>query len=145
MRRPRITLWLLRAALTLHALVAVGQPLLIGGYLDGSFDMLGIHRGNGSALPGYAFLGTLAAVGYAVVGGGRWHPVPATLTMVLLEGVQAGVGFARVLAVHVPLGVLVVTGAIVLAIWSWTPRARLPRAARAAVEAAAGPAVQVTP
>jgi hypothetical protein len=134
----------LRALLALHALVAVGQPLLIGAYLDGAFGMLSGHRSDGLLLPVLAVLAAVAGAAYATVGRGRWHPVAACLTIALLEGVQIGMGFARILVVHIPLGILIVVGAVRLAIWSWTARAGRPRDA-ASLPAAPEPVEQVAP
>jgi hypothetical protein len=124
---PRVTLWLLRLALALTATAAVAQPVLIGGYLDGAFDLIGVHGANGSVLLTLTMLAGLAAVLYAWPGGGRPWPLLAVVVLWWAEAVQLAMGYARVLSVHVPLGVLVVASAAALAVWCWTPAARLPR------------------
>ena len=132
-RAPRATLWALRAGLSAHAASAVAQPLLIGAYLDGNFDLLASHRANGQVvLPVTLLLAGAAALAYAVAGRGAWHPVAALATLFLLEGVQIGMGYARVLTLHLPLGILIVVGSAALAWWSWTGRARRSRPPRAA-------------
>jgi len=40
---------------------------------------------------------------------------------------QTGFGYARQLALHVPLGVAIVTAAVLLAVAVWRPVMRLPR------------------
>jgi hypothetical protein len=117
----------LRLTLGLHAAAALAQPILMGGYLDGDFDLLAAHALVGSLLPVTALLALAAAVAYALVGRGAWHPVPALATLFLLEGFQIGMGYARVLTLHLPLGVLIVACALALAGWSFTPRARRTR------------------
>jgi hypothetical protein len=119
-----VSLWVLRTVLALHALAALAQPILIGGYFDGHFDLLSLHRANGSLVPLLALVGVGAAVGYAVAGRGRWHPAMALTLLVVLEGLQIGFGYNRALAVHLPLGVTIVGCAVVLAVWSFTSRAR---------------------
>jgi hypothetical protein len=142
-RGPRITLWGLRGTLTVHAGLVVAQPFLIGAYLDGDFGQLAAHRNNGTLLlPSTALLALVAALAYAVAGRGPLHPVPAVLTVLVAEGFQLAMGYARVLTIHLPLGILIIVAASVLAGWSWTPRASLPRPARrspASQDADAGP------
>jgi hypothetical protein len=146
-RGPRTTLWILRGTLTLHAAVVVAQPFLIGAYLDGDFGQLGVHRDNGTLLvPATALLALLAAVGYGVWGRGPWHPVPAVGSLLVAEGFQIGMGYARAMTIHVPLGILIVVATAVLAGWSWTSRAGLPRPERPARPTSpAGPASEARP
>ena len=125
-RRPVITRWLLALLVTLHALLVVAQPVLIGGYLQGNFDLLSAHSLNGTTLPGSAFLALLAAVVYWARRGRAW-PVVALAALWFAEFVQMVVGHTRGLWVHVPLGVAIVGTAVVLAVWSWTRAAGRPR------------------
>jgi hypothetical protein len=118
---------MLRLALTLTAASAVAQPLLIGGYLDGSFDLIAWHAGNAAALISLVMLSGVAALAYVWPGGGRPWPLLALTVLWFAAGLQIGMGYARVLSIHVPLGVLVVGTAVALALWSWTPLARRPR------------------
>ena len=126
-RRPTATAWLLRAALTLTAASAVAQPLLIGGYLDGNFDLVAWHSTNATAVIVTVMLSGLAAIAYVWPGGGRPWPLVALVLLWFAAGFQTGVGHERVLSIHVPLGVLIVGAAVALAVWSWTPAARRPR------------------
>lgn len=118
-RRPVITRWLLTAALTLHGLVALAQPVLIGGYLDGHFDLVQVHGINGSLLMLTAFVAAVAAVAYWVAGGRGW-PTVVLAGLWFAEFVQLVLGYTRVLSVHVVLGVLIVGSALALAAWGWT-------------------------
>lgn len=126
-RGPRGTAWLLRLALTLTALSAVAQPLLIGGYLDGEFDLLAWHGGNAAALITLVLASGVAAIGYVWPGGGRPWPLLALVGLWWAAAIQIGMGYLRVLAVHVPLGVLIVGSAVALAVWAWTPSVHRPR------------------
>jgi hypothetical protein len=114
-----VSRWLLTAALTLHALVALAQPVLIGGYLDGNFDLVTVHGINGSLLMACAFLGAVAAGIYWAAGGRGW-PALASAAVWCAEFVQLVLGYTRVLSVHVVLGVLIVGSAVALAGWSWS-------------------------
>jgi hypothetical protein len=65
-------------------------------------------------------------VPYWLRGGAGW-PLLALSGLWLVEGFQIGMGYALVMAVHIPLGVAVVGVAVWLAIWSWSPSSRRPR------------------
>ena len=43
-----------------------------------------------------------------------------TVVAFFAVGIQIGLGYARILAVHVPLGVAIVTTAVLLAVWTWS-------------------------
>jgi hypothetical protein len=110
---------LLRILLSLIALVAALQPVSIGQYLDGRYALLEMHSGVATGAEMLALLLIPAVIWYLLVGGRSW--VLFTLLLSVAIEVQALMGYVRVLAVHIPLGVAVVGGAIGLAIWSWTP------------------------
>jgi hypothetical protein len=120
-RRRGFTVWLmlLRVLAVLHALAAIGQPLWIGQYLNGLYTWLGIHSAGAVAVVLFSFGLSLIGIGYAISGGRVWVPVVCWL-LLFVEQVQSGMGYAGLLAVHVPLGVLVVTAAVLLAVWSLT-------------------------
>jgi hypothetical protein len=130
--KPRVTLWLLRALLTVQAVAAVAQPVIAGRYLSGDFDALAIH----AAVAGLMMLATIAAFVAAVLywfasRGAGW---PALTLVALLVAViaQMALGAIRVLAIHIPLGVAIVAIAVALAVWSFRPaaqRTRMPRVA----------------
>jgi hypothetical protein len=128
-RRPVVTLRLLRAVLTAHLLVVLAQPLLAGRYLAGDVDAIEVHGLVGDLLPAVVLLVAVAAVAHVVATRSRWWLLPVAGLLFLAEGLQVGMGHARVLAVHVPLGVAVVVAAVVLAGWVWTPGAARARTA----------------
>jgi hypothetical protein len=122
-RRPRTTLGLLRALLTVHLLAMLGQPILAGLFLTGHVDAIAVHGIVGSVLVVFTMLVGVAALAYVMVVGGRWWVLAAVVLLFLAEGLQVGTGYARVLQVHIPLGVLIVTLSVLLAGWVWTPSA----------------------
>jgi cytochrome b561 len=132
--RHRWTAWPLRMLLTLHAAMAIAQPILIGRYLDGDFDRLATHGTNGSVLPAIVLLCLGGALCHWAIGRGRFWPVLATALLVPVEGMQIGAGHAHNLTVHIPLGTSIVALAVLLAAWSWTPRVHQSRACRATTE-----------
>ncbi|EXG79124.1 hypothetical protein [Cryptosporangium arvum] len=118
----KTTLWLFRLSLTVHAVCVLAQPILAGLYLDGSYDALGAHSLNGSILPATGMVVGAAALAFWIAGGAGW-PLLAYATLWLAEGFQIGVGYARVLAIHLPLGVTIVVLTVWLTVWVWLPRA----------------------
>lgn len=126
-RGPRVTLWVLRLMTTLHVLAVLAQPILAGDYLSGHFDALGRHSMNAHIVTGFSFLAIIAALLYRWPGRGNgWIPLVAVL-LLFAEVFQEGMGYARMLAVHIPLGVSICVLAVLLLIWVWRPSARRPR------------------
>ena len=124
-RRPRVALWLLRAVLTAHLLAVLAQPVLAGYYLTGDMDAIGWHATVGSTLAAVALLVIAAAVGYVLVRRGSWWLPAVAVLLFLADGFQIGMGYERALEIHMPLGVAIVVGSVLLVGWSWTPvRAR---------------------
>ncbi len=122
-RGPRVSLWSLRVLLTAHLVAALLQPVLAGLFLAGDVDAVTWHGIVGSLV---ALLGLTAAVTgvvYVLGGRGRWWVLPVLSLVTIADTVQVGLGFAGVLGAHVPLGVAVVTGAVLLAVWVWSPSA----------------------
>jgi len=129
-RRLQSSLWLLRAVLTVHLLAVLAQPILAGMFLTGDVDAIEWHVTVGFTLVADGLLVIAAALGYVLVGRGRWEVLPAAVLLFLADGLQIGMGFGRVLEIHLPLGVAVVVGSVLLAGWSWTPFAGRARGAR---------------
>jgi len=111
--------WPFRVAITLAALMLVLQAVLAGQFLAGTFGALGMHRDNAT----YAGIMVLVAAACALLvwrpGRGPLWPFLATLALFGLIAVQIGLGFGRVLAVHVPLGLAIIALCGRLALWSW--------------------------
>ncbi|QGN31604.1 hypothetical protein [Microlunatus sp. Gsoil 973] len=136
--RPRVgfaaSRWVVRVLLSLTAVAAVAQPLTIGQYLDGRYALLQMHSAGAVALETFGLLLIPLVIWYVVAGGRVW--VLITILLAVAIEVQAVMGYVRDLGVHIPLGVAVVGGAIVLTIWFWSPYSakHRPRRARSAVE-----------
>lgn len=121
-RRPVITLWLLRITVLIHAVVVLSQSITIGQYMTGVFSMMKLHGTLGSMLTVCTMIMGAAAVAYVIAGGRIWI-IPALVLFFFLEGIQVGMGYAHTLSIHVPLGVLITVLALLLAIWVWMPSA----------------------
>jgi hypothetical protein len=125
-RAFRFWLALIRLSAVLQALFLVAQPVWIGQYLSGVYTLLGIHSAGGIIAVMTGFLLLFASLGYAVCGGRRWLP-PVALGLVVAEILQIHAGFTRNLALHIPLGVLVIVAGVSLAAAAFTGRIAAPR------------------
>ena len=123
------SLVVLRVVAVAHAAAACLQPVLAGSYLSGHGAAMRVHAPVGLSLFFVALTQLLTATIYWRSGGPGW---PALLSMALVaaEGVQITMGFARELAVHIPLGVGIVMTALVFAGWTFRPAARIRRTAK---------------
>ncbi len=122
-RRPRVTIWLLRIVLTVHVVAVLGQPILAGMFLTGDVDAITAHGTVGSILAAWDLLVIGVAIAYAIAARGRIGVPIATVAMFLLVGFQIGMGYSRELQWHIPLGVAIVTASLLMAFWVWTPTA----------------------
>jgi hypothetical protein len=125
-RAPRASLWVLRVVAVLVTLLVLLQPLFAGLYLSGSYDMLRGHEVNALVLS-LVGLGQLVAAIVFWARRGRGWPALLALVLVVAEQVQTGFGYARLLGVHIPLGVAIVVGQVLLTAWLLGRRARRPR------------------
>jgi hypothetical protein len=113
------TLLLFRTVVTVEAVLGVLQPFLAGGFLSGNYGMLDLHALNASAVGIVCLLQIVAAVLLWRPGGGPAWPAQASAALFLAEGMQIGLGYARNLAIHVPLGTAIVACLIMMLVWSW--------------------------
>ena len=118
-RRPRWPRPVFALTSTVSAVMIFDQAVFAGQFLSGSYDALHVHRENAT----YAGISVLVSVVAAVLirrpGGGPWWPAIAGLGLFGLIALQIALGFARVITVHVPLGVVIILGATALAVVSW--------------------------
>lgn len=130
MRRPRTTLWLLRAVVTVHLVAVLGQPVWAGMFLTGDVDAIGVHGAIGSTLAALGLVTMAVAVAYSLGGRGSLWAVPLAVAWFLGVGYQIGTGYGRNLGVHLPLGVALTVVAVLVAAWAWSPAAARPRRVR---------------
>jgi hypothetical protein len=127
-RRPRVTLQLLRIALVLHAVLVIAQPIAAGYFLSCNVDaMTDIHATIGGSVWMVAFLQTIVAACYTIAGRGRLWPTIASAVLVVAEFVQLTFGYLQNFAVHIPLGTAIVTAVVWMTVWSFRSTARLSR------------------
>lgn len=127
-RRPRVSLQLLRATLVLHAVLVVAQPIAAGYFLSGNVDAMNdVHATIGGTVWMIAFLQTIVAACYTIVGGGRVWPAILSPVLVIAEFVQMTFGYLQNFAVHVPLGTAIVGTVLWTTVWSFRKSARTNR------------------
>jgi hypothetical protein len=114
----------LRTALTIQTLLLFAQPVLIGGFLQGNYPWLALHRANAMASAVVAAGTAGAAVLHWRRGRGPAWPVAVSLAIVAAIAAQIALGFARLLIIHIPLGAAIVAASIRLLAWAWQSPAR---------------------
>jgi hypothetical protein len=113
--------WPFRVTMSVAAVMLADQAVFAGQFLSGTFGALHTHRENAT----YSGIAVLAAAGAAVLirwpGRGPLWPALAALGLFGLIALQIVLGFARLLTVHIPLGVAIIGLAAGLTAWSWRP------------------------
>lgn len=124
---PRRTLLVLRIVAALHAFCVVVQPMLAGIYLGGEVDAIEIHGLNADIVGGLGVVQLIAAIVFVWKGKGRAWVLHGTIGIVVAEQVQIGLGLSGLVAVHIPLGVSIVSMQILLTVWLFRAAAAEPR------------------
>ena len=117
----RWTQLLFRTVVTCETALALGQAVLAGSFLSGHSGALDLHALNATATGLTAVAQTVAALLLWRPGGGPGWPALASAELFAAEAGQMARGYGRVLAVHVPLGVAVIAGTLLMLVWSWKP------------------------
>jgi hypothetical protein len=116
---PRWPLWVFRGTATLAAIMLFDQAVFAGQFLAGTYDALLVHRENATFAGISVVVSAIGAVLLRWPGRGPWWPIAACLGLFGLIALQIIIGFARLLALHVPLGVMIIILATGLAVWAW--------------------------
>jgi hypothetical protein len=103
-------------------LQVLAQAALAGGFVSGNVALLDLHSANANLIPVTTVALAVAAILLWRPGGGPRWPVVAAVTLWLLAVTQIGLGFARLIALHFPLGVLLFGATAALAWWSFSYR-----------------------
>jgi len=113
--------WVFRVAVTCEALFAFAQAVLAGGFLAGHYQLLALHKENATFTGVAAVVMTLVAVVQWRPGRGPLWPVFVSAALFAAEAVQIVLGYARVLIIHIPLGVSIIAAIVLLLVWAWKP------------------------
>jgi heme A synthase len=114
--------WPFRVSMTVAAALLFDQAIFAGRMLSGSFPALRTHRENATFAGIAVLVAAVCAIPIRWPGGGPLWPALAGLGLFALIGLQILLGFARVLVVHVPLGVSIISLGVLLTIWAWRYR-----------------------
>ena len=108
-----------RVFITAAAVVLFNQSLSAGEFMSGSYEFLNFHR-LGASVAEFVVLFTAISAGVARFRR-RYTSWPVGLTVLLLAAIQLQefAGEERILSVHVPLGVSIITAVIGLTVWAW--------------------------
>ncbi|MFF4121219.1 hypothetical protein ACFY0P_48585 [Streptomyces sp. NPDC001714] len=112
-----------RVAVTCEAALALGQAVLAGSFLSGHYQALDLHAFNATATGLTAVAQIVAALLLWRLGGGPNWPFLVSIALFGAEAGQIAMGYARVLAVHVPLGVAIIACTFLMLVWAWRPAA----------------------
>jgi len=123
---PPSTIWkqLLRLTATCEALLAFGQSALAGGFLEGRANLLALHRANAILVWGIAMSMTIASVALWRLARGPLWPAGVSLALVATILLQMVLGYRGNLLIHVPLGVIIISADVLLAVWAWRSAGR---------------------
>jgi hypothetical protein len=115
---------LLRGVSALMTLDGFAQPIFAGRFMAGSYDGLDAHSLNGMVMAaGILFMTVCFAVGWRFgAAPGRTAAQCAALT--IGTGVEIALGHQQILAVHIPLGVALIAGLVVVTVQTWRSPAR---------------------
>ena len=121
-RSPAWPRWVLRASLTLAALLLISQSITAGLFMGDVGGAFPLHRELATAAGIALMVGFVAAIlCVRLCGEARWL-IWATAGMLVLMSLQAFAGYRSLTALHVPLGVVTIVAGLALAAWSWIPR-----------------------
>ena len=120
----RFATMVFRAAVTIHVVLLLTQPILIGLFLSGGDrSKLHAHEIGGSAVWATGFLLVIAAILAWRIAHWSARVVIWCLALFVGETFQLMMGYDRHLGIHVPLGVLLAVMASFLYTWAYKPQA----------------------
>lgn len=98
------------------------QAALAGGFITGDVAMLEWHNVNAALLVLNATLLVVAAGLIVWPGRGPWWPIAFTSVFWLCVAAQLGFGYARLIGLHIPLGMAIMGLIAGLTWWSYARR-----------------------
>jgi hypothetical protein len=124
---PSWGVWSLRVIVLLGAVLVFLQPVFAGLFVTGDVGMLRMHSTTAGFITAAAFLQFVAAILLWRPGRGPAWPIWASLAFFLASEVQGGLGYARAVGAHIPLGVSLFGFAVGMVIATWSSRLRVRR------------------
>ncbi|MCU1642007.1 MAG: hypothetical protein JWN03_2282 [Nocardia sp.] len=110
--------WILRGLTLLAGVDGLTQAMFAGRFMSGSYRALDAHSLNGLILGVISLLLTIA-FGIAWRSGAPSWTFWTSLGLTLACGIEIMLGHKAILAIHVPLGVLIIAGFLALLVQAW--------------------------
>jgi hypothetical protein len=124
-RWPIVVIRVLAVVVLLQVLI---QAALAGGFITGDVGLLGLHSANAILLVLTSAALLPATILLVRPGHGPWWPIMVSIALWVAIVFQVGLGFARLVGLHMPVGVSIM-GLIAAFTWwafSYRPARRLP-------------------
>ena len=138
MDRRRIRyLQIFRALAWLIALVYFGQAVLAGQFLSGTYPALRMHQLAATAADVLLFAAIVVAALLRWHAKGRIWPFWAALGLTVVAQAQNAAGAARLIQLHIPLGVAMLVAAVLVSLLATRPSDHERRGSAAATSEAA--------
>jgi hypothetical protein len=120
---PTWPLWTYRIVATVAAVLLFIQSILAGQFIADKHDKLAfmLHRENAIIASVVVLILVVAAILSVKPGGGSRLVLPRAIGLLVVTAGEAAAGFAKLTALHIPLGVLLIGIAAWMAISSWFP------------------------
>jgi hypothetical protein len=116
---PQTIFILLKAVALVHLAALAAQPVLFGQYFSGNPDALALHGTMGEAVAWLGLAQAFLAAALWFKGALRGLVMLAFAGIFALDGLQLHFGYARVTAVHIPLGTALLAISLVATLWLW--------------------------
>ena len=114
--------WPFRIVAVAETVLIFDQAIYAGRFLAGDFGGLALHKDNATYTGIVLLVQFVAAIALRWPGRGPLWPALTCLGMFGVIALQIILGYARMLAIHVPLGVALITGTVLMLIWAWRPK-----------------------
>lgn len=115
-RTIRIYAHVLRLLFWMLVLAYLGQSVLAGQFLSGTYVALRMHQLGGTTSDLILFLAVVMGALLRWQAKGRAWPFWAAVSLLATNQVQNGAGAARLISLHIPLGVALLAVAVVVAL-----------------------------
>jgi hypothetical protein len=116
---PQTLFVLLKAIAIVHLAALASQPVLFGQHFSGNPEALALHATMGEAVTWLALGQALLAAALRFKAALRQPAMFAFFAIFALDGLQLHLGYARVAAVHIPLGTALLAVSLVATLWLW--------------------------
>ena len=114
------SLWALRVTVTLAAVVYLFQAVSAGQFLEGDYAFLRVHQLGTTVADVLMFVALVSAGCLKWVARGPLSPFLAVVGTIIVSQAQAAAGAARLIWLHVPLGVVLIGLVWAIAWAAWT-------------------------